>query len=54
MSALDRLNQAKSIAKKNALNPGMNTQVGVKAEVDEIDSEEECENLSKRLQILRS
>ena len=53
-----------NIAKRNALNPGMNTmegvdmsrvtQVGVKAEVDEIDSEEENENLSKRLQLLRS
>ena len=28
MSALDRLNQAKSIAKKNALNHGMNTREG--------------------------
>jgi hypothetical protein len=54
MDALDAMN----IAKRNALNPGMNmsrvTQVGVKAEVDEIDSEEENENLSKRLQLLRS
>ena len=60
MDALDAMN----IAKRNALNPGMNTmegvdmsrvtQVGVKADVDEIDSEEENENLSKRLQLLRS
>jgi hypothetical protein len=57
MDALDAMN----IAKRNALNPGMNTmesvdmlrvtQVGVK---DEIDSEEANENLSKRLKVLRS
>ena len=42
MDAMD----AMKIAKRNVLNPGMNTisrvtQIGVKAEVDEIDSKEE-------------